>query len=183
MITTAASLLQRQGFAATGWRQVVAESETPWGTQSHHFPGGKEELAVAALAKSAADYEGLIRAAFESGAPADAVRAWAELAAHVLESTSWAEGCPIATVTLEQAHKSIDISAACAGAFSSWQAAIADGLEGAGISPERAGTLAIVVVASIEGALVLARAERDRRPLIVVGNELAARFEDELGVR
>ena len=28
MIATASTLLQRQGYAATGWRQVVNESET-----------------------------------------------------------------------------------------------------------------------------------------------------------
>lgn len=174
MISTAASLLQRQGFAATGWRQVVAESGAPWGTQSHHFPGGKEELAIAAIEKSDADYERVVRSAFARGAPADAIRAWAALAADVLESTGWAEGCPVATVTLERAHESEPIADACAAAFAGWREAITDGLVGAGIEAERAAALAMLVLASVEGALLLARAERDRGPLIVVGDELAA---------
>lgn len=177
MVRTAAMLLQRQGFAATGWRQVVAESGTPWGTQSHHFPGGKEELAVAALGKSGADYERLVRDVFQRGTPADAIRAWTELAADVLESTGWTSGCPVATVALEQAHESDPIGEACVSAFAGWRDAIADGLVGAGVKSERAAALAVVVLASIEGALLLARAERDRGPLIVVGAELAALLE------
>ncbi len=180
MVRTAASLLQRQGFAATGWRQVVAESGTPWGTQSHHFPGGKEELVVAALGRSGDDYERLVRATFERGAPADAIRAWAKLAAQVLESTGWADGCPVATVALEQAHESEKIGDACAVAFTSWRAAISDGLVAAGVEKRRAAPLAIMILASIEGALLLARAERDSGPLIVVGDELASLLDSEM---
>jgi TetR/AcrR family transcriptional repressor of lmrAB and yxaGH operons len=180
MIRTAATLFQRQGFAATGWRQVVAESGTPWGTQSHHFPGGKEELAVAAIDKSGADYERIVRAVFARDGPADAIRAWTELAADLLESTGWTNGCPVATVALEQAHHSDPIGKAAASAFTTWRDAIADGLVGAGIKSERAGALAVVVLASIEGALLLARAERDRGPLTAVGHEMAALVESAM---
>ncbi len=180
MIKTAAALLQRQGYAATGWRQVVAESDTPWGSQSHHFPGGKEELAIEAVAKSGADYERLVHSAFESGDPAGAVKTWTELASQVLEATDWSDGCPIATVVLEQAHESAAIGDACATVFATWGTAIASGLVGVGVEDDRAETLATVVLASIEGALILARAERDRRPLIVIGDELATRLTAEV---
>ncbi len=180
MVGTAASLFQRQGYAATGWRQVIADSGTPWGSQSHHFPGGKEELAVAALTRSGAGYERLVRQAFESAHPADAIRAWASLAAEVLEASGWADGCPIATVALERAHESDALGDTCEQIFAGWQAAIADGLEAAGADPDRAGKLAMLTLCSIEGALLLARAARDGEPLIVVGEELAARFETEI---
>src|SRR5260370_208599 len=42
MIRTAARLMRRQGYAATGWRQLVADSATPWGPQFHHFPRRNE---------------------------------------------------------------------------------------------------------------------------------------------
>ncbi|HEY4854618.1 MAG TPA: TetR/AcrR family transcriptional regulator, partial [Streptosporangiaceae bacterium] len=57
MVCSAARLLRRQGYAATGWRQVVADSATPWGSQAHHFPGGKEQLAAEAITLSGASYE------------------------------------------------------------------------------------------------------------------------------
>ncbi len=177
MIDTAATLFQRQGYAATGWRQVVAESDTPWGSQAHHFPGGKEQLAAAALAHAGAGYERLVRQAFAREHPADAIRSWASLAGQVLAGTGWSDGCPVATVTLERAHESDAIGDVCHTVLASWQAAIADGLIAAGCENERAGRLATLALASIEGALVLARSERSPRPLDVIGDELAELFE------
>ncbi len=173
MVRTASRLFQRQGYAATGWRQVVAESETPWGSQSHHFPGGKEQLAVDALARSGAGYERLLRGAFESGDPAAAVELWAAAAAHQLESTDWAEGCPVATVALEMAHDSLPIGDACADAFAAWRRAITDGLTDAGLAPDRAERTALVILSAFEGAMLLTRSQRSTEPLQVVGAELA----------
>lgn len=180
MVATAASLFQRQGYAATGWRQVVAVSETPWGSQSHHFPGGKEELAADALRRAGASYERLVRQAFADGDPVQAITMWASLAATVLEASDWAEGCPVATVTLEMAHDSDDIGGTCREVFASWRTAIADGLVAAGIGGDRVDRLATFVLASIEGALLLARAERDGAPLLAVGEEMAEVFRLEL---
>ena len=63
MVRSAARLFRRQGYAATGWRQVIADGDAPWGSQAHHFPGGKEQLARDALAIAATDYESLLRTA------------------------------------------------------------------------------------------------------------------------
>lgn len=179
MVNTAASLFQRQGYAATGWRQVIADSGTPWGSQSHHFPDGKEELAVEALGRSAATYEHLVRGAFGSGHPADAIGGWAALAGQVLEESGWADGCPVATVALEIGHDCEPVGDACRDAFRSWRVAIAEGLIEAGASSARAEDLAVVILASIEGALVLARVERSAEPLRIVGEDLALRFDRE----
>lgn len=179
MVNTAASLFQRQGYAATGWRQVIADSGTPWGSQSHHFPDGKEELAVEALGRSAATYEHLVRGAFGSGHPADALGGWAALAGQVLEESGWADGCPVATVALEIGHDCEPVGDACRDAFRSWRVAIAEGLIGAGASSARAEDLAVVILASIEGALVLARVERSAEPLRIVGEDLATRLDRE----
>lgn len=180
MVSTAATLFQRQGIAATGWRQIVAESGTPWGSQSHHFPGGKEELAVAALTKAGADYERLVRHAFGSQHPADAVRTWVDVAGGVLEATGWTDGCPVATVALERAHDGGPIGETCRSVLASWRDAIAVGLGEAGADTEQSARVATLVLASIEGALLLARAERDRRPLVDVGEQLATMLEATL---
>ncbi|MEM9609586.1 MAG: TetR family transcriptional regulator C-terminal domain-containing protein [Actinomycetota bacterium] len=173
MVRSAAGLFRRQGYAATGWRQVVADSETPWGSQSHHFPGGKEELAVEAIARSGAGYERLLASAFASGPPGAAVRLWAETAAAELEASGWSDGCPIATIVLEQAHRSDPIATACAEVLRSWQVVAADALAVRGVEPDDATRLGTTLVSAIEGALVLARAGREPAPLLAVGETLA----------
>lgn len=174
MLRTAGQLLQRQGFAATGWRQVVAESGAPWGSQSHHFPGGKEQLAAEAIVAAGRRYGRLIGLVLDGTHPADMVVAWSAAAAGQLEATGWAEGCPVATVALEQSHASTALAQACDGAFTSWVDLVATAVEAEGLGAEEARAVATTVIAGIEGAMLLARAARDPKPLHDAGAELAA---------
>jgi TetR/AcrR family transcriptional repressor of lmrAB and yxaGH operons len=172
MVRTAAGLLRRQGYAATGWRQVVAESGAPWGSQAHHFPGGKEQLAAEAVRLSGTAYQRLLAGALEHDHPAEAVRAWSRVAAHQLEASEWADGCPVATVALETAHTSPVLDAACDGALTSWRDTFIDAMTRRGVRKTEARSLATLVLAAIEGALLLSRVRHDGEPLRTVGREL-----------
>src|SRR6185437_10409523 len=61
-IDATAVLLRRQGYAATGLSEIVERSGAPRGSVYFHFPGGKEELAVAAMARSGEQLRGAIAA-------------------------------------------------------------------------------------------------------------------------
>jgi len=174
MVKTAARLFRRQGYAATGWRQVVADGATPWGSQSHHFPGGKEQLATEALAFAGRRYERLIRSGLAGVHPADFVTAWADLAAAELAASGWADGCPVATVALETAHESEPLARVCDAALRSWRDALAEAIAANGATAADARRLATFVIAAIEGGLLLARARRSAEPLLIVGGELRA---------
>lgn len=174
MVRAAARLFRAQGYAATGWRQVIAESGAPWGSQAHFFPGGKEELAVAALGLAAAQVERGMRAVTRAVHPADAVERWAAGAAAALEAAGWSDGCPVATVALEMAHTSDALAGASAAAFGSWREVLSDAIAAHGASAEEAAALGTLVLAGLEGGMVLARAARDPEPLHTVGRELAA---------
>ncbi len=180
IVRSAATLFRRQGFAATGWRQVIAESSAPWGSQAHHFPGGKEQLAVDALTGAAAEYEQMLRYAMSQHGPADAVRMWTKVGARELERSGWADGCPIATVALETSAQSETIGAVCDRAFTSWRKVIAEAMTAAGLSGDEAADVALTVLAGIEGGLLLARAGRDGSALITVGQQLAGLIESRI---
>jgi TetR/AcrR family transcriptional repressor of lmrAB and yxaGH operons len=173
MLAAAARLLRRQGYAATGWRQVVAEGEAPWGSQAHFFPGGKVQLATEALAAEGERLRREIEAALEQVHPADMVLGWAALAARQLKASGWAEGCPIATAALETAHVSDALAGVCNGALTSWIETFADAMVARGVAVQEARALATIVVAGMEGALLLARAGRDGAPLATVASEVA----------
>jgi TetR/AcrR family transcriptional regulator, lmrAB and yxaGH operons repressor len=180
MVRSAATLFRRQGFAATGWRQVIAESNAPWGSQAHHFPGGKEQLAVDALTGAAEEYEQMLRHAMSQQGPAAAVRMWTKVGARELERSGWSDGCPIATVALETAAESDAIGAVCNQAFTSWRKVIAEALSSAGLAADEAADVALTVLAGIEGGLLLARAARDGNALITVGQQLAGLIETRI---
>lgn len=161
-IASAADLFRRQGYAATGLEEVLAASGAPKGSFYHHFPGGKEELAVAALAFSGAGVRGLLdRAASQAPTPGALVTAIAAKQAKDLLDSGYQLGCPVATVALELAGSSEVFAAASSAAFGSWMVPLAARLEAAGRQPAQARRLARWALAGLEGALLLARADRD----------------------
>lgn len=173
MIKTAGDLLHKQGYASTGLNQILDESEAPKGSLYFHFPGGKEELVAAALEQSAGGLtemlERVLGAAPLAAAAVDAIVAYF---AGQLEASQFTKGCPIATVTLEQAATSDPLQRACGAAYARWQELIAARLVRDGLSADRAEAVANFSLATIEGALILSRAHRSTEPLRRAGAEL-----------
>jgi AcrR family transcriptional regulator len=174
IVSTSAELFRRQGYAATGVKQIVTEAKAPFGSLYHFFPGGKEELGAAAVRVSGALYEQLIPAVFDP-APnvVSGVRAFfAGAGAHLVES-GYEDACPIATVALEVSSTSEVMREACAEVFESWIVAGAERFERAGASKDVARELAIGLLCALEGAFVLARATRSTEPLDTAGELVA----------
>ena len=163
-IETAADLFRRQGYAATGVAQVIEESGTPKGSFYFNFPGGKEELGAEALRLGG----GRLRAGIEALAAAapDApsfVRTLADALAAGLEASSFEHGCPIATVALETATTSQPLREEAEAQFAAWEEAMG------AVLGDRAG----LVLATLEGALILARTRRSAEPVRAAGRDLA----------
>jgi len=174
-IQTTSQLLRRQGYAATGVNEIVAQSGAPRGSLYFHFPGGKEELAVAAISRAGEELTGAIEAILASGETlGSSLGRLIDALAAGLAASGYADGCPIATVTLEAASSSAAVRAAAADAFDAWLAALAARLVRAGLDEQAATRRATLVLAAIEGALILARARRTLEPLHAVREELLA---------
>jgi TetR/AcrR family transcriptional regulator, lmrAB and yxaGH operons repressor len=167
VLRTAATLFRTQGYHATGLNQVIAEGRTPKGSLYFHFPGGKEQLAVESLALSGNELCAALEATLASSPePVAALGRVVALLGAVLEESDFRDGCPVATVALDAAAQSEPIREACVGVYASWESLIAEHLRAAGIAD--ADGLAVVVLATIEGALLLARTRRDLAPLHAV---------------
>ena len=164
MIKTTAKLLQRQGYHATGLSQILAEADAPRGSMYFHFPGGKEELAVAAIARSA-DY---VDSALEKHTGKTAKKAldrYIADAADYLERSCFTAGCPMSTVALEAAPLVAEIGDATAAGFAKVVARVQQWLERDGMPKQTAAERAALIYASLAGAYVFAKAQRSRRPL------------------
>ncbi|MBO0767450.1 MAG: TetR/AcrR family transcriptional regulator [Solirubrobacterales bacterium] len=187
ILDASAALLARQGYNATGVKQIVTEAKAPFGSVYHHFPGGKQEIGAAAVVISGKLYEQLIPAVFDNTPDLPTgVRWFFNGAAQHLVETDFADACPIATVALETASTSEQMREACAAVFNSWIAAGSEMQQTrGGLSPESARRLTIAMIAALEGAFVLARAQRSVEPLEVAGELVAeaAEREQSLGQR
>src|SRR5271165_47652 len=172
-ITATQELLRRQGYAASGLGEIVARSEAPKGSLYFHFPGGKRELAIAAMERSAAQLRGAMAAILDgSDDVEEAIGRLVEALAAGLAQSDFADGCPIATVALETASDSEELRLAARAAFDSWLEVLEQRLVREGIEPALAEQRALLVLAAIEGGLILARARRDVAPLLAVSAQL-----------
>ncbi len=170
-----AELLRLQGYNATGLSEIVARSGAPKGSLYFHFPGGKEELAVAAMAQAGDQLRAAIVAIVNSSDDlAEVLGRLVDSLALGLQASDYRAGCPIATVTLEAAAGSEAVRARADAVFSSWLQALQERLVRDGMSPADAERRALLVLSAIEGALILSRARHDRSPLSAVREELLA---------
>lgn len=156
LVQTMARLLRDQGYTATGRAQLLAESSVSNGSLYHHFPGGMEELAEAALEASGEAVSDALREALD-GAP--------NAALGVIRSREIAEGpvagdlcpgCPIAPTALESPIISPRLRAAAARCFDQWEGLIAARLRADGWPENSVAETASAALALIEGALLLA---------------------------
>lgn len=179
MVRSAAVLLRERGYAGTGFRDVIAHSEAPWGSIYHHFPGGKAQLAEEAV-RYAGD---LVAQLIEHSPPDDPVttlRDFVSIWKQGLEASDFRAGCPVVAVATEAPADQPALGEAASHAFASWEQALAATLRRAGVASARARRLATITVAAIEGAIVICRARRTTGPLDDVGKELELVIKDAL---
>jgi AcrR family transcriptional regulator len=170
IVQRSAELFRRQGFVATGVKQIVAEASAPFGSIYHFFPGGKEQLGEEVIRYSGAIYGQLIDAFFEPGGdPVAATRAFFAAAAVTVRESDYADACPIATVALEVSSTNEPMRKACADVFDGWVDGATQRLVECGLPRKRSRALAFSMIAALEGAFVLARALRSTEPIEVAG--------------
>ena len=162
-----AELFRRQGYAGTGLKQVVAEAHAPFGSLYHHFPGGKQQLADEVIRAGGAFFQALVTAVYDAESdPEASVRAVFEGAAETLASTDFQDACPITTVALEVASTNDALRRATVDVFEQWTVALTERLG----DRDRA----LAVLAALEGAFVLCRAQRTVEPMLAAGEMAAA---------
>jgi Transcriptional regulator len=161
ILDATAELFRRYGYMGTGMKQIVAQAQAPFGSIYHFFPGGKEQLGQDVIRRSGRMYQELSETII--GAAPDVltgVRNFFSGAAEVLRQSDYADACPIATVALEVASTSEPLREATADVFEGWIAAGAAHFATAGVPGSQARELAILLIASLEGAFILCRATR-----------------------
>jgi TetR/AcrR family transcriptional repressor of lmrAB and yxaGH operons len=172
-IDTAERLFRAQGYAATGLTQILIESGAPKGSFYFHFPGGKDELAHAALnAYGTRVEQGLMAlASRHADDPAGFVLAICRSAAAEMQASGWNNGCLAQNLASELAPSDPAMADAVAAIFRRWTSVIGASLMPNPDSPradaERRGT---ALLAALEGARTLARVLRKPTPFDAVAD-------------
>ncbi len=166
LLRTMGAALRRGGLHRTGLTELLAEAEVPKGVLYHHFPGGKTQLAIAALDSSVEWIErGLSRELEEHGDPITAFERFAASWRDRLESTDFEEGCPLAGASASSRRADDGIRRAVADGFDRLRRSIAAALADAGLPDSEAEGTAAMLIACFDGALVQARAANSVVPM------------------
>ncbi|WP_045824127.1 TetR/AcrR family transcriptional regulator [Williamsia herbipolensis] len=171
MVRSAIGLMQRNGAAAVTVDAVLADSDTPRGSVYHHFPGGRDQLVGDALRSAGDLMTSMIRESVDKPIP-EAIDTFLEFWRHLLTTSDYRAGCPIAGAAVGGAESDPALHDQVAAIFAEWHVIIRDALVAAGAPAARAQSVAIMLVAATEGALILARVERSLTPLDDVADEI-----------
>jgi TetR/AcrR family transcriptional repressor of lmrAB and yxaGH operons len=169
MVRSAVVQLAKHGLQGASFAEVLAHANAPRGSVYHHFPGGKHELVTDAIAYMGTEAINILDAL--DGSSIDGViDGFVAMWQAVLERSDFAAGCSIVGVTVTA--DSDELLDRTAEVFQRWRSRLAEILKKAGLSLPNARAFATMMIASAEGAVVLARAERNLAPLDTVSAQL-----------
>lgn len=181
LIQTALDLLEQQGYNGTGLNQIIDESKTPKGSLYHYFPGGKEELFVAAVEVKKRKMAETVQAALASSKdPATAFQNFFKWLGQALSECDYRSGGAIASITLEASSDSKVLQQACENAYEDLRQMFEDKLREAGISAKKAYALSLIIGSAEEGATVICRAMRELTAMDETGKAIAQLIRAEL---
>jgi AcrR family transcriptional regulator len=174
MVYQAVQLIRAKGVSGTGLREVVARAQAPRGSLQHYFPGGKEQLVGEALGWAgdfAAAEVDRVAQTLPRRTPSALFEAMAGWWRQELDRTGFSRGCPI-VATVADAAANDNIRQAARQAAAHWQEPIAAALADMGVPARRAPALALLMLSTLEGAIVFARVRGDNGPLDTAVAEL-----------
>lgn len=168
MVYSAAVLMRERGVHGVGLREIVAHAGGPRGSLQRYFPGGKTQLVTEALDIFGADLAAreapkLLAARTLAGAVDAVIAPWRQ----ILLDSDFTLGCPIAA-TVVDASGNDQLREKARTLLAQWHDSVRDALIRLGSPKSTADDHASVLLAALEGAVIMARAQRSVQPLDAV---------------
>jgi AcrR family transcriptional regulator len=175
MVRSAATLMRERGIHGVGLREIVTHSGGPRGSLGRFFPGGKTQLMTEAIDLALSElFDELERALTEAETFPDAIGVIVAPWRRLLVDHDFALGCPLAATVVDAADND-DLRGHVSQLLARWQASVADAYVKFGDQPAAADEQATVLLAALEGALILARAQHSTGPIDTVERYFASR--------
>lgn len=175
LVLGAADLIGRRGLRGATVRDLAWHSGTPEGSTYHYFPGGKQELAAAAVRLIGEQVSQQVSTSCESEGPLQGLQVLVDAFRQLMVGTDCQGGCPVLAVAVEgsEGYSVAPALVAAAEVYDRWAGVLADSLTRHGAGEPDAKRTGTLVVAALEGAVALCRANGRVEPL----NEIAEPLE------
>ena len=165
IVRSAADLVRERGVHGVGLREIVAHAGVSRGFLQRYFPGGKTQLIIEALNVAGSEVLGETESRLATAETlADAMDAIFAPWRRVLLESDFTMGCPIAATVIDASRD--DALRQHAGVLlDQWRDSVRTALVKYGADKSSAEDDASVLLAALEGALILSRANQSIQPL------------------
>lgn len=170
LLDAAYSLFQERGYNGTSIQDLMEATGTTAGALHHHFPT-KKALVLAVFAERVAPivretWMDPLRSAASVGEGVQSV--FREIATG-LDARAGVRGCPLNNLTLELSLADADFRKAATAIFDEWQQVLAERIAatrgGRALTRAARSEAAAFIVSAYSGAMTLAKAQQNSRPL------------------
>jgi TetR/AcrR family transcriptional regulator, lmrAB and yxaGH operons repressor len=178
IVQAALGLIESRGLTGAGVNQILAAADAPRGSLYFHFPAGKRQLAGEAVSLASRKIGSMIEGTLAANvATGDAIAAVVDEIVGQLERSNFSTGCPVAAVTLDVGLENDELLSQCGDTYTYWQGLLRRRLELDGHALDSAETISAAVLALIEGATVVSRAQRSPTALVAAAATARALIE------
>lgn len=175
MLHAAGELFRARGYEGVGVAEILEKSGAPRGSLYFHFPNGKEQIGAEVVERLGRDVARRLRELNESGVDiATFVERVFKTTAKESKERGYKASCPMAAIAADFGGENHRLSAAIKEAFTSWEREIADAARARGMSARNADAFASALVAAMEGAFVVSKAQTSSAAHINVSHALKA---------
>jgi AcrR family transcriptional regulator len=171
MVVSAAEVLRERGAAGVTIDEVLARSGAPRGSVYYHFPEGRNQILTEALQYAGEAITGVIDEAAAKGGMY-LVRQFVDFWEELLVESDFAAGCPVVAAAIGSADEEPRLTTVAGNIFSHWRDALTRAFVSDGFDEPDAASLAIMCIASLEGAVVLCRSTHTVEPLREVAQQV-----------
>jgi AcrR family transcriptional regulator len=171
MVVSAAEVLRERGAAGVTIDEVLARSGAPRGSVYYHFPEGRNQILTEALQYAGEAITGVIDEAAAKGGMY-LVRQFVDFWEELLVESDFAAGCPVVAAAIGSSDEEPRLTTVAGNIFSHWRDALTRAFVSDGFDEPDAASLAIMCIASLEGAVVLCRSTHTVEPLREVAQQV-----------
>jgi AcrR family transcriptional regulator len=171
MLISAAEVLRERGAAGVTIDEVLARSGAPRGSVYYHFPEGRNQILTEALQYAGEAITEVIDEAAAKGGMY-LVRQFVEFWEDLLVESDFTAGCPVVAAAIGSADDEPQLTTVAGSIFRRWRDALTRAFVSDGFDEPCAASLAIMCIASLEGAVVLCRSTRSVDPLHDVAEQV-----------
>lgn len=175
LIEAAVELFRARGYEGVGVAELLEKSGAPRGSLYFHFPGGKEEIGVEAVKRVGEIVTGQFRDLHESGVDLETfIDRVFKTTAKGIKDRDYKASCPIAAIAAEMGSSNPILNAAVVACFAAWEHEIEVAAMARGLSAKNAADFASAMLASIEGAMVVSKAQASIAPHVNASRAMKA---------